>query len=949
MKKTERILAAVVVLLMLCIAAPLCMAAAQETGGTCGDNLTWTLQDDVLTISGTGAMADYSRDQAPWSTQTVKRVLVEEGVTSISENAFQVNFNLEEAVLPASLQTIGKGAFWQCVSLKTVTLKEGLQSIGAQAFRQCKLLQTITLPQSLETIGNEAFYGCELLPAATLGPKLKTVPVAAFSGCAALKTLVFSEGLTTIESNAFFRCGALESVELPQSLETVGENAFTETGLKDLTLPAKVTQLGSNAVASCKALETITLPDGLETIGSGAFMDCVLLKEVLLPDSVTKLGVSVFSLCTALTTVRLPQTLKALPEGSFSGCKALKTLALPDGLTAIGGNSFSGCEALETLELPATVTAIDSAAFSGCKALASLTLPAGLTSLGTTVFRNCETLQSMEIPAGVPALEDELFSGCKALAQVTLPAGATRIGNKAFAHCEALAAITLPQSLQTIGEEAFAYCYALKALDVPQGVTKIPARMCQNCTQLATITLPEGLTAIGNLAFLETAYLNDEANKTDGCVYCGSYLLQGALDQKDCAIREGTTVIADNALTATGKVETLMLPVSLTSFGDTDFSACTALKTVTYSGTEDQWHALTLPQVPENVVLPTETTQAPLRVADVVCKTADGGTVTLTAELIPEEPSTCAKQGSCNGRRCSSCGKTVLRPQLLPAVAHNFVFNQSYGATCSKKGKIGYVCSVCGAENYKFDVLAPNVHVNTVEKPAIAATCAAYGYSAGVYCNDCRKYISGHKQQPFVPHSYQVTVKPATLKSGGMRTSVCTVCGTKIENVFAGIGKITLKQTSFVYNGKKQTPAVTVLDTTGKALKKNRDYTVKYDAGRKKIGAYQVVVTFKGDYAGKKTLKFKIVPPAVETLKAKSGTGKATLSWSKTKGADLYMIYYATAKNGKYKKLATTAKCTYTVKKLPKGTYYFKVIAVRKLDSGSFKSAASAIKKAKIK
>ena len=947
MKKSVLILVAVLMLL-LCATAPAALGA-QEMNGSCGESLTWTLQDDTLTISGTGAMADYARDQAPWATQPVKKVIVEEGVTSISENAFRFNSELEEAVLPSSLQTIGAGAFRQCFSLKTVTLKEGLRSIGAQAFHQCSKLQAITLPQSLEDLGKEAFNACELLPAATLGPKLKTVPAAAFSGCAALKTVVFSEGLTAIESDAFFRCGALETVALPQSLETIGSGAFTETGLKDLTLPAKVTQLGSNAFASCKALETITLPDGLETIGSGAFMNCALLKEALLPNSVTSLGVSAFSLCTALTTVTLPQTLKTLPEGIFSGCKALKTLALPDGLTAIGGNSFSGCAALETIEIPATVTAIGTAAFSGCKALKTLPLPAGLTSLGTAVFRDCETLQRMEIPAGVPALEDELFSGCKALGQVTLPAGATRIGSKAFAHCEALAEITLPQSLQTIGEEAFAYCYALKALDVPQGVTKIPARMCQNCTTLAAITLPDGLTAIGKMAFLETAYLNNEANKTGGCVYCGSYLLQGALDQKDCTIREGTTVIADNALTATDKVETLVLPASLTSFGDNDFSACTALKTVTYSGTETQWHTLTLPQTPENVVLPTETTQAPLRVADVVCKTADGGTVTLTAVLIPEVPSTCARQGTHNGRQCSSCGKTVLRPQLLPAVAHNFVFNQSYGATCSKKGKIGYVCSVCGAENYKFDVLAPDVHVNTVEKPAIAATCAAYGYSAGVYCNDCRKYISGHKQQPFVPHSYQVSVQPATLKSGGTRTSVCTVCGTKTQDVFAGIGKITLKQTSFVYNGKKQTPAVTVLDKTGKALKKNRDYTVKYDAGRKKIGAYQVVVTFKGDYAGSKTLKFKIVPPAVESFKAKSGTGKATLSWAKGKGADTYVVYYAAAKNGKYKKLVSTAKCAYTVTKLPKGTYYFKVVAVRKLDSGNFKSAPSVIRKAKIK
>ena len=176
MKKTQQIPAVLFALLAMFLCFVFCASAQDAKSGSCGEALQWTLEDGTLTVSGTGEMADYSRDQAPWAAQTVTRVIVEEGVSSISENAFRLHFSLEQVTLPASLRSIGKTAFWQCVSLQKAELAEGLQTIGAQAFKGCKALQEITLPQSLESIGDEAFSGCEALPLLSLGPKMKTVP-----------------------------------------------------------------------------------------------------------------------------------------------------------------------------------------------------------------------------------------------------------------------------------------------------------------------------------------------------------------------------------------------------------------------------------------------------------------------------------------------------------------------------------------------------------------------------------------------------------------------------------------------------------------------------------------------------------------------------------------------------------------------------------------------------
>lgn len=313
----------------------------------------------------------------------------------------------------------------------------------------------------------------------------------------------------------------------------------------------------------------------------------------------------------------------------------------------------------------------------------------------------------------------------------------------------------------------------------------------------------------------------------------------------------------------------------------------------------------------------------------------------------PEVPKTCTTDGKSAGVHCDICGKVITAQVIYKAEGHKADENgfiTTRPATCTTDGQQTATCGVCGQKFSKELKAAGHSLVDTVVPP----TCVNAGYTLHK-CSVCGEENKTNIT-PATGHKMVQKITPATTSENGKLVQTCSVCGKKETIKIYKIKKIALSATTFVRDSKSHKPSVVVTDSKGNKLKKNTDFTVKYASGRKKTGTYKVVVTFKGEYKGKKTLKFKIVPPAVKDLKAKAGVKSATLTWSRNKFADTYVIYCATAKDGKYKKLGSTDKLTFTATKLATGsTYYFKVVAVRKLDSGNYKSADSAIKKAKIK
>ena len=146
-------------------------------------------------------------------------------------------------------------------------------------------------------------------------------------------------------------------------------------------------------------------------------------------------------------------------------------------------------------------------------------------------------------------------------------------------------------------------------------------------------------------------------------------------------------------------------------------------------------------------------------------------------------------------------------------------------------------------------------------------------------------------------------------------------------------------------NGKYKKVATigkgSTISRTIKKLSYNKTYYFKVRAfiiagANEKYGAYSTVI-------GKKVILTK---PSL-TVKAKSKTAMS-LSWEKISGAKQYEIYRATSKKGTYKKIATTKSLKYTNTKLKKNkAYFYKIKAVQKIGSKTYRSAFSTMRSAK--
>ena len=139
---------------------PAMAAASGDDCGADGANVTWTLDDDdVLTISGTGAMEDYTGGNPPWG-ETPTSVVIENGVTSIGSYAFSDCSGLTEVTIPNSVTSIGEYVFWGCSGLTSVTIPDSVTSIGQHAFSGCSSLTDVAIPGSVTVIHGLAFDGC---------------------------------------------------------------------------------------------------------------------------------------------------------------------------------------------------------------------------------------------------------------------------------------------------------------------------------------------------------------------------------------------------------------------------------------------------------------------------------------------------------------------------------------------------------------------------------------------------------------------------------------------------------------------------------------------------------------------------------------------------------------------------------------------------------------------
>lgn len=285
MKKTKKLLSVVLAALMLLMCAPLAFAA--DTSGVCGENLTWTLDENgVLTISGTGEMADFSGDPSysgrPWedSLEVIKSVVIEDGVTSIYEGAFGGCTNLETVSLPDSMKSIGNAAFGECMKLQSVTIPSGVESIGYSPFAACLALESIDVDPE-----NEKYMSID---GALLDKD--NMEIISYPCAKAAVSYDIPRGVESVGFMAFFACPA-ESITIPDTVKNIGYMAFGLCeNLKEIVIPDSVAAMDMYTFYGCHRLESVVLSNRLKEIGMCSFIECMNIKSISIPSSVKKIG-----------------------------------------------------------------------------------------------------------------------------------------------------------------------------------------------------------------------------------------------------------------------------------------------------------------------------------------------------------------------------------------------------------------------------------------------------------------------------------------------------------------------------------------------------------------------------------------------------------------------------------------------------------------------------------
>lgn len=177
--------------------------------GSVNNNIKWYLfGDGTLSVAGSGYMPNFGRNGAknqPWAQyfDSIRKVVVDDGITKLGEYNFAHCRNLREVVLPSGLTHIGYGTFAFCERLPEIEMPDSVTEMGWDVFYSCINLKEVKLSSNLKELGANAFYGCRSLRVVTIPASVRFINIKCFYGCKGLAAVYFMGRAPEIEASAF--------------------------------------------------------------------------------------------------------------------------------------------------------------------------------------------------------------------------------------------------------------------------------------------------------------------------------------------------------------------------------------------------------------------------------------------------------------------------------------------------------------------------------------------------------------------------------------------------------------------------------------------------------------------------------------------------------------------------------------------------------------------------
>ncbi len=592
--------------------------AEAASSGTCGENLTWTYDSGVLTISGAGAMDNGSfSSYVPWRSfiSDIKTVNIGNGVTSIGDYAFISCSNLTNITIPYSVITIGEGAFLECASLKNITIPDSVTSIAAYAFESCSNLTSITIGKGVTTIGDSVFNSCYNLASVTIPTAVESIGFAAFNECYLLADVYYAGSaqqwnkISIGESNGSLTSATIHFIE-PETEPivdsgTCGKNltwTLYESGLLEISGTGDMENYSYNSFpwySYRSSITAVNIVPGVTSIGDYAFCYCERITTVTIPDSIKAIGDYVFVDCYDLSSVTIPAGIESIGDYAFGW------YAVP---------YFSGTlEQWEAVETASSDTSIDTRVIicggtdrpyyipgtCGTKLNWILYADGELVISGTSAMTNFSA--DNYTPKNNPwyAMQSNIRS-------VTISEGVTSIGNYAFIDCKEITKVIIPESVTNIGSCAFMYCSGIKELTMP-----VSAKIANSYTTFSGCYSIEKLTLTAGTGVMQNYSTSSSSSSYTYYQHTPWYESRARLNE--IIIEDGVTIIGNNAFYEAYGAESVRIPASVTTIGNSAFKSTYGdLSDVYYNSTEEEWNKILIGSENEQLTSATLHTAAAL-------------------------------------------------------------------------------------------------------------------------------------------------------------------------------------------------------------------------------------------------------------------------------------------------------------------------------------------------